>query len=157
MIVLGIDPGLAHTGWGILRAQRGQCVPLAYGCIDTDAHAPLSARLTTIFNEMSDVVEKFSPQAGAMEGVFFGVNAKSALSLGEARAAALLALSQRGVVVCEYSPTQIKQTVVGNGRADKEQVAYMVKALLALDHAPKPDHCSDALAIALTHATMGGF
>lgn len=157
MIVLGIDPGLAHTGWGVLRAERGHCVPLAYGCIDTDAYAPLSTRLTTIFREMTDVVEKYGPQAGAMEGIFFGVNAKSALALGEARAAALLALSQKGVVMCEYSPTQVKQTVVGNGRADKDQVAFMVKALLSFDHAPRPDHCSDALAIALTHATMAGF
>lgn len=157
MIVLGIDPGLAHTGWGVLRAERGQCVPLAYGCISTDAHAPLSERLSVIFKEMNEVVSTYNPQAGAMEGVFFGVNAKSALSLGEARASALLALAQRGVVVHEYSPTQVKQTIVGNGRADKEQVAYMVKALLKFDHAPKPDHCSDALAIALTHATMAGF
>lgn len=157
MIVLGIDPGLAHTGWGIIRAERGSCEPLAYGCITTDTHAPLSQRLSHIFSEMSEVVERYQPQAGAMEGVFFGVNAKSALLLGEARASALLALAQKGVIVNEYSPTQVKQTVVGNGRAEKEQVAYMVKLLLRFDHEPKPDHCADALAIALTHATMAGF
>ena len=157
MIVLGFDPGLAHTGWGIIHANRGTCEPLAYGCISTNANAPLTERLSKIYNEMTQVVEKYHPQSGAMKGIFFGVNAKSALLLGEARASALLALAQQGVVVSEYSPTQVKQTIVGNGRAEKSQVAYMVKTLLHFDHQPQPDHCSDALAIALTHATMAGF
>lgn len=156
MIVLGIDPGLAHTGWGVVRVEKGACTPLAYGCITTNAHDSLTKRLALIHQEMCEVVDTYEPETGAMEGIFFGVNAKSALALGEARACAILALADKGIAVSEYSPTNVKQTIVGNGHADKEQVAYMVRLLLKLDHDPKPDHCSDALAIALTHATMAG-
>lgn len=157
VIVLGIDPGLAHSGWGVIRAAKGEFEPVAYGHISTSPRDPISIRLDKIYTEVSEVVRRYQPQTAAVEGIFFGVNAKSAFSIGEARAAAILAVARQGIGLQEYSPAQIKQTVVGNGRAEKAQVAYMVKMRLVLDHTPTPDHCSDALAIAITHATLAGF
>jgi crossover junction endodeoxyribonuclease RuvC len=117
---------------------------------------PLSARLSAIYEGITEVIETYRPTAFALEGVFFGVNAKSALALGQARGVAILAGARRGLELGEYPPATIKQVIVGEGRADKAQIAYMVRTLLALDHDPKPDHCSDALAAALTHVTMSG-
>jgi crossover junction endodeoxyribonuclease RuvC len=158
-LILGIDPGLANTGWGIVAAHqtgvRGP-VAVAYGVITTQAGQSLSARLSAIHAGVIDVIERYGPGVCALEGVFFGVNAKAALSLGQARAAAILATAQRNLDLGEYPPATIKNTIVGQGRADKSQMTYMVRQLLGLDHDPRPDHCADALAVALTHLTLSG-
>lgn len=157
LIILGIDPGLANTGWGVVRTDGPRCVPLAYGCIKTAAREPLPARLTLIHDEVRDVVERFRPDACAIESIFFGTNAKSAFATGQARGVALLALAGHEIALAEYSPVQIKSVVVGTGTADKRQVIYMVRVALSLDHDPKPDHAADALAAALTHARLCGW
>jgi len=159
--ILGIDPGLLHTGWAVIatgglgRSVNGARA-IAYGVISTRPDDLLSVRLAAVYDGLTAVIEKYHPVSCALEGVFFGLNAKTALSLGQARGAAILATAQRGLSMGEYPPATIKDTIVGEGRAEKEQVAYMVRRLLALDHDPKPDHCSDALAVALTHLTLGG-
>jgi crossover junction endodeoxyribonuclease RuvC len=154
MIILGIDPGLANTGWGVVRRDGPRCVALAYGCITTQAHDPLAQRLRLIHDEIRAVIARYEPAECAAESVFFGTNAKSAFATGQARGVALLATADAQLVLAEYSPVQVKSVVAGSGTADKNQVTYMVRALLSLDHDPKPDHAADALAVALTHATL---
>lgn len=154
MIILGIDPGLAHTGWGVIEATTQGCRAIAYGYVSTDVKKSAQDRLAAIYHEVIAAMEKYEPEECAIEGAFFGVNAQSAFALGQARGVALLAAAKTGLECFDYSPAQVKSTIVGNGRAEKEQVAYMVKMLLSLDHEPEPDHCSDALAIALTHSVV---
>ncbi|MDR1775263.1 MAG: crossover junction endodeoxyribonuclease RuvC [Actinomycetes bacterium] len=155
MRVLGIDPGLVHTGWGVIDSSGASTSrAVAYGVIDTRSSDPLSTRLDAIYSGIVSVIERYRPDAAALESVYFGLNAKTALSLGQARAAAILATARRGLTLGEYPPATIKNVVVGQGRAEKEQVAYMVRMLLGLDHEPHPDHASDALAAAITHLTM---
>ncbi|QWT17262.1 crossover junction endodeoxyribonuclease RuvC [Collinsella sp. zg1085] len=152
MVILGIDPGLAHTGWGIVEERLGMVRCRAYGCIETAAHSPLTVRLRHIADDISQVVERYHPEEAAIEGIFFGVNTKSAIPTAHARGAALVSCSLCGVEVGEYTPMQIKQAVVGTGAADKNQVIFMVRNLLQLDHDPHPDHAADALACAICHA-----
>lgn len=154
MIILGIDPGLANTGWGVIDRVGSRCVPMAYGCISTQAAEPLASRLATIHDEVQAVIERYRPEECAVESVFFGTNAKSAFATGQARGVALLATAKRAVTLAEYSPVQVKCVVVGSGTADKRQVTYMVRTLLGFDHDPKPDHAADALAVAITHAHL---
>lgn len=154
MVILGIDPGLAHTGWGIVEERRGEVRCRAYGCIETSAGSGLSVRLRHIHDELSQVVGRYHPQEAAIESIYFGVNVRSAIPTAHARGAALVACSLCGVAVGEYTPMQIKQAVVGTGSADKDQVTYMVRSLLRLDHDPKPDHAADALACAICHANL---
>jgi crossover junction endodeoxyribonuclease RuvC len=127
---------------------------VAYGCVTTDTAAGVAVRLKQIHDEITAAIERYRPSELAIEAVYFGSNAKSALSTGQARGAALVAAAERQLQVGEYSPTQIKQVIVGAGKAQKKQVQYMVKALLALDHEPTPDHAADALAVALCHAQL---
>lgn len=154
MIILGIDPGLANTGWGIVERCGPRCRAVAYGCITTGADRPLADRLATIHDEIREVISRYEPVECAVESVFFGSNAKSAFATGQARGVALLATAGRALELAEYSPVQIKSVVVGSGTADKRQVTFMVRAQLVLDHDPKPDHAADALAVALTHARL---
>jgi len=154
MIILGIDPGLLHTGWGVIEAQGSQLRARAYGCIDTKSSDDIGVRLQAIHQGISEVIDTYHPATCAIEDVFFGADAKAAFSVGEARAAAILAAAHFGLEVGQYPPRQVKQVVVGVGGAEKPQVTYMVRLQLGLDHDPKPDHCSDALAIALTHALL---
>lgn len=154
MIILGIDPGLANTGWGVIDHSGARCAPLAYGCVTTRSDDPVAARLSRIHDEVRAVIERYLPEECAVESVFFGTNAKSAFATGQARGVAVLATAERQIILAEYSPVQIKSVVVGSGTADKRQVAYMVRASLALDHDPSPDHAADALAVALTHARL---
>ena len=127
MIVLGIDPGLANTGWGIIEERSGQVRCRAYGCIKTSAGSDLAVRLRHIADDVNAVVERYHPEEAAIEGVYFGANVRSAIPTAHARGAALVACSLCGVEVGEYTPMQIKQAVVGTGAADKAQVAYMVQ------------------------------
>lgn len=150
MIVLGIDPGLANTGWGVIE-QRGstlRCV--AYGCVTTDARRPIAERLDDIHRSIGAVIARYTPEECAVECVYFGTNAKTAFATGQARGVALLAAAS--MVIGEYGPGEIKMAVVGNGDADKAQVQYMVRAILGLPHPPEPDHAADALAAAICHA-----
>jgi crossover junction endodeoxyribonuclease RuvC len=156
VIILGIDPGLANTGWGVVETDGPRCRCLAYGCITTTADDPLPVRLRRVHDEVHAVIERYSPRECAVESVYFGSNAKSAFATGQARGVALLATSDAALQLGEYSPVQIKSVVVGSGTADKRQVSYMVRALLALDHEPRPDHAADALAAAICHAHLRG-
>ena len=156
MIILGIDPGLANTGWGVIESAGSSHRCIAYGCITTRAGELLPERLACIHDEIVSVIERYKPAACAVESVFFGSNAKSAFATGQARGVALLALADAGLELGEYSPVQIKSTVVGSGTADKGQVAYMVRVLLSLEHDPRPDHASDALAAAICHSHQRG-
>ncbi len=154
MIILGIDPGLAHTGWGIVETRGALCRARAYGCVTTKASEPIGQRLGKIFNEITRAIEIYHPTQLAIEKIFFGENTRSALATAQARGAAIVACSQAGLEVGEYTPMQIKQAVVGTGAADKHQVIYMVRTVLALDHDPHPDHAADALAAAVCHANL---
>lgn len=154
MVILGIDPGLANTGWGIVERDGSRCRCLAYGCVTTKAGEPLATRLSAIHDEIRSVIARYGVAECAIESVFFGTNAKSAFATGQARGVALLATAGSLTEPAEYSPVQVKSVVVGSGTADKNQVTYMVRALLGMDHDPRPDHAADALAVALTHAHM---
>lgn len=154
MIILGVDPGLANTGWGVVERTGASCRALAYGCISSKASEPVAQRLARIHDELREVIARFAPSECAVESVYFGTNAKSAFATGQARGVALLATADAALVIGEYSPVQIKSVVVGSGTADKDQITYMVRSLLALDHDPRPDHAADALAVALTHAAL---
>jgi crossover junction endodeoxyribonuclease RuvC len=154
VIILGIDPGLANTGWGVVERKGSHLTALAYGCISSKADEQLAQRLAAIHDQIVAVIERYAPTECAVESVFFGANAKSAFATGQARGVALLATAGARLVLGDYSPVQIKSVVVGSGTADKRQVTYMVRTILALDHDPKPDHAADALAVAITHAQL---
>jgi len=152
VIVLGIDPGLANTGYGVVRSTAGRLVALDGGVIETRAGSPQERRLADIHAAVDALLEEHEPDAVALEELYFGQNVKTAFAVGHGRGAAMLAAGQRGIECASYTPQQVKAAVCGNGRADKDQVARMVQALLALPQAPTPDHASDALAVAMCHA-----
>lgn len=152
MIVLGIDPGLANTGWGVIERRGSRLACLAYGCVTTDRGRSVAERLREIHRAISEVIGRYAPDECAVESVYFGSNASSAFATGQARGVALLAAAS--LVIGEYGPGEVKMAVVGTGSADKAQVQYMVKAILGLPHAPRPDHAADALAAAICHANM---
>ncbi|MRR10675.1 crossover junction endodeoxyribonuclease RuvC [bacterium] len=150
MIVLGIDPGLKHTGWGVIE-QRGSTLRcLAYGCITTQTGRPDAERLAEIHAGITAVIERFEPSETAIESVYFSNNAKTAFATGQARGVAILAAA--AMPVGEYGPGEIKLAVVGAGDASKHQVQYMVRAILGLPREPEPHHAADALAAAICHA-----
>jgi len=153
-VIMGIDPGLANTGWGIIEECGSSKRALAYGCISTPSTGDTASRLKTIHDQISTVITRYHPVELGIESVYFGANSKSAMATGQARGAALVAAAVSHLTVGEYSPRQIKQAVVGTGTAEKDQVQYMVKVLLGLDHTPTPDHCADALAAAICHAHL---
>ena len=152
MIVLGIDPGLANTGYGVVRSTAGRLVALDGGVIETRAGLPVEQRLADIYAAIDALLVEHDPDGMALEQLYFGQNVKTAFAVGQARGVAMLAAGQRGIECASYTPQQVKAAVCGNGRADKQQVARMVQALLALEQAPTPDHASDALAVAMCHA-----
>jgi len=153
MKVLGIDPGTATTGWGIIDAKdRSNNVIVACGCIKTPANKPLDERLEEIFSNIQTILKKYKPDVMAIEELFFAKNAKTAIQVGHARGVAMLAASKLKIPVYEYTPLQVKQAVVGYGRAAKGQVQAMLKVLLKESDIPKQDDTADALAVAITHA-----
>ncbi|NGM17536.1 crossover junction endodeoxyribonuclease RuvC [Eggerthellaceae bacterium zg-893] len=156
-IVMGIDPGLANTGWGIVAQSGAHLECVAYGCISTPAGQPLAERLLKIHHQIGAVIDRFNPLCVGIETVWFGQNVTAAFATGQARGAALVACAEGGVAVGEFSPKQIKLAVVGTGAAEKEQVQYMVRHLLSLDDVPKPDHAADALAAAICFTTHDGY
>jgi crossover junction endodeoxyribonuclease RuvC len=151
VIVLGIDPGLAATGYGVVAQHGGRLLALDGGVIDTPAGRPSEARLAAIFERVGDLLAEHDPGAVALEALYFGQNVRTAFAVGQARGVALLAAGQRAVPCVDYTPQQIKSTVCGSGRAAKGQVQDMVKRLLALPEPPRPDHAADALAVAICH------
>lgn len=156
-VILGIDPGLANTGWGIVHQRGAYLSCVAYGCISTHAGAPLSNRLLKIHDQIAAVVNRFRPTCVGIETVWFGQNITAAFATGQARGSALVACAEGDLKVGEFTPRQIKLSVVGTGTAEKEQVQYMVRQLLSLEEDPHPDHASDALAAAICYTTHDGF
>jgi crossover junction endodeoxyribonuclease RuvC len=151
MRVLGIDPGTANTGYGVVASAAGRLEALAAGLIETSPRAPLERRLADIHARVAELIDEHEPDAVAVEDLYFGTNARSAFAVGQARGVVLLAAGQRALPCAAYTPQQVKGAVCGSGRADKTQVARMVTALLRLHDQPAADHTSDALAVAVCH------
>jgi crossover junction endodeoxyribonuclease RuvC len=149
--VLGIDPGLANTGFGVVARRGARCVALDGGVVETPRSLPPEQRLAILYAEVDELLTRHEPDAVALEDLFFGQNARSAFAVGQARGVVLLAAGRRGVPCTSYTPQQVKQAVCGSGRAAKEQVARMVCALLGLPDTPLPDHATDALAVGVCH------
>ena len=151
MIVLGIDPGLANTGYGVVERRAGSLVALDGGTIETRSGVPVERRLADIHAAVNGLLGAHEPDGMALEELYFGENVKTAFAVGQARGVAMLAAGGRGVPCQSYTPQQVKAAVCGSGRARKEQVARMVQALLALPEPPRSDHAADALAVAICH------
>jgi crossover junction endodeoxyribonuclease RuvC len=152
MLAIGIDPGTAITGYGLVRELAdGSLEVVDYGVIQTSADQTMPDRLVLLYQELKAIIDLHEPQSGAVEKLFFARNVRTALSVGQARGIALLALAESGVSVAEYSPNEIKQAVAGYGGAEKMQVQMMVQALLDLEEIPQPDDAADALAVAICH------
>jgi crossover junction endodeoxyribonuclease RuvC len=151
MIVLGIDPGLANTGYGVVERRCGRLCALDGGVITTRPEAPMQIRLAAIHRRVSDLLHEHLVTVISLEDVYFGKNVSSAFAVGQARGVVMLAAGQRRLDVMSYTPQQVKHSVCGSGRADKDQVARMVQSLLALPAPPHPEHAADALAIAICH------
>ncbi len=151
MIVLGIDPGLANTGFGVVSRRRGRLVALDGGVITTKAQTSPELRLAHLHAEIAALLTLHQPDAVALEELYFGANVGSAMAVGQARGVILLAAGQRGLGCHGYTPQQVKSAVCGSGRADKAQVTRMVQSVLSLPEPPRPDHAADALAVALCH------
>jgi crossover junction endodeoxyribonuclease RuvC len=149
--VLGIDPGTATTGYGVVEEVGGQLKALTSGVIRTRAGQPMPTRLQVIHREIKQLAEKWQPAEAAVEELFFSKNVRTAMSVGQARGVAMLALADAGLPVVEYTPLAIKQAVTGYGSADKTQMQEMVKMLLGLSEVPRPDDAADALAVAICH------
>lgn len=152
MLILGIDPGTAIMGYGIIAKENNRLTAVTYASWRTSAGLPLSERLFSLYQNLTRLLEEYHPDCVAVEELFFNRNTTTALSVGQARGIVLLAAAQHGLPVYEYTPLQVKQAVVGYGKADKIQVQQMVRALLGLHEIPKPDDTADALAIAICHA-----
>jgi crossover junction endodeoxyribonuclease RuvC len=152
VIVLGIDPGVAHTGYGVVAQHQGRLVALDGGVLETAAGIDPALRLADIHAGVAALIEEHRPDALAVEDLYFGANARSAFAVGQARGVVLLAAGQRGLPCASYTPQQVKGSVCGSGRAAKDQVQRMVQALLSLPELPRPDHAADALAVAICHA-----
>jgi len=152
MIILGIDPGVATVGFGVISETGGVPEPVRYGVISTPAGQRLALRLVRIHDDVSELISTFKPDAIAVEELFFNTNLKTAISVAHGRAAVILAGEKFGIPMFEYTPLQVKKAVGGHGRAEKKQVMDMVKRLLLLDSVPQPDDAADALAVAICHA-----
>ncbi len=156
MVILGIDPGYAIVGWGVIDYENNRFKVLDYGAITTPAGMPFGQRLELIYDEAELLMKRYSPQAMSIEKLFFNSNAKTVIDVGQARGVLMLAAQKCGLEVCEYTPLQVKQSVVGYGRAEKKQVQEMTRLILHLTEIPKPDDTADALAMAICHAHASG-
>ncbi len=155
MIILGIDPGIAIVGWGVLEYKNTRFRVLGYGSIQTKAGLSPEERLNQIFDGLNQIIEKYRPQVMAVEELFWNTNQKTGIVVAEARGVILLAARRHNIQISEYTPLQVKQSVVGYGRAEKKQVISMVTMILGLAEAPKPDDTADALAVAVCHGHCG--
>jgi crossover junction endodeoxyribonuclease RuvC len=156
VITLGIDPGTARLGYGVVEAADDPLV-LDFGVIETPASASMPARLAGLYDIVSELIAQHRPNVLAVEQLFFARNVTTAIAVGQARGVVLLAAAQAGIEVAEYSPSEVKHAVVGYGKADKVQMQEMVRIILGLEHAPRPDDAADALAIALCHVQRASF
>lgn len=154
MLVLGIDPGTAITGYGLVEERAGELSLVECGVIRTSAEDELPARLADIYQAVREIIVRFAPAAMAIEALFFNTNARTAFAVGQARGVCLLAAAQVHLPVYEYTPLQVKQAVVGYGRAEKQQVQEMVRLMLRLNDIPRPDDAADAVAVAICHHHM---
>ncbi|NWL87728.1 MULTISPECIES: crossover junction endodeoxyribonuclease RuvC [unclassified Paenibacillus] len=152
MRILGIDPGIAIVGFGFIDKEGSKCTPVQYGCIETKAHTPEEDRLLYVYEGMVQLIEKYQPDAVALEKLFFNRNVTTAMTVAQARGVLVLAAVQKGLPVAEYTPMQVKQAIVGYGKAEKRQVQEMTRMFLKLKAIPKPDDVADALAVAICHA-----
>ena len=152
MRIVGVDPGLADSGYGVIEEKDNSLRVIEYSCISTSKDTPFPERLRFIYDEFARVLGEFKPDACAIEALYFAKNAKSAFQVGHARGVFILCASLAGIPVYEYTPIQVKQALVGNGRAEKSQIQFMVKMLMKLEEIPRPDHAADALAVAICHA-----
>ncbi|HET9919151.1 MAG TPA: crossover junction endodeoxyribonuclease RuvC [Ktedonobacteraceae bacterium] len=156
-ITLGIDPGTAIVGYAVVESQGGNLRVHVCDVITTPARMPLSQRLQTIYQGLSEIIAAYHPQEAAMEELFFAKNARTAMTVGQARGVAMLALANGGLSIAEYTPKQVKQAVTGYGGADKHQVGEMVRILLNLPAVPKPDDAADAAAVAICHLNTASY
>lgn len=156
MIILGIDPGYAIVGIGVLEYRNGKFRPIEYNAITTHASMATSMRLRIIYEEIAEYLDKYKPDAVSIEELFFNSNQKTAIAVAQARGVLVSQAAIRNIPIYEYTPLQIKQAVTGYGRADKNQVQQMVKLLLGLNAVPKPDDAADAMAVAICHAHSSG-
>ena len=156
MIILGIDPGYAIVGFGVLEYKNNHFSVIDYGAILTDAGTPFNIRLEKIYDGLTDIIERHRPEAMAIEKLFYNNNAKTVIDVSQARGVIMLAAQKNMVPAYEYTPLQVKQSVVGYGRAEKKQVQEMTRRILALEKVPKPDDTADALAMAICHAHASG-
>ena len=152
MIILGIDPGTAITGYGLVSYEGNHLKRITFGVIRTTPDQMMAERLRILYQELQIVITQYQPEIMAIEELFFNRNVRTALAVGQARGVAILAAANLGIEVTEYTPLQVKQAVVGYGRAEKHQIQEMVRILLCLTECPKPDDAADALAIAICHA-----
>jgi len=151
VIILGIDPGLSNTGFGLIRYEKKKIELIDYGCVLTYKKDSFSLRIKQIYYKIKELIEKHNPHEVAIEGVFFNKNVRSALIVSKVHGMVAITVALMGLELYEYTPLQIKQATVGNGRAEKYQVQSMVKILLNLSEIPRPDHAADALAVAICH------
>lgn len=156
MVILGIDPGYATVGYGAIEYVRGKARMLTYGVITTQPGKHISLRLAEIFRDMRTLLDQVRPDAVSIEELFFNTNITTGIQVAQARGVILLACAERGITPFEYTPLQVKQAVVGYGRAEKKQVMEMTRNLLGLESIPRPDDAADALAVAICHAHTGG-
>lgn len=156
MIILGIDPGYAIVGYGILEYSNNHFTILHYGAVTTPAGMPFNRRLQIIYDELDVLIAKYKPDVMAIEKLFYNTNAKTVIDVAQARGVIVLAAQKHGLEIAEYTPLQVKQSVVGYGRAEKKQVQEMMRIMLKLDKVPKPDDTADALAMAICHAHTSG-
>lgn len=156
MVILGIDPGYAIVGFGVIRYEGNKFTVLDFGAITTPAHTRFEDRLRSIYEDLTYLFQKYSPDAMAIEKLFFNTNKKTAVDVAQARGVILLAAKMNGADCFEYTPLQVKQSVVGYGRAEKKQVQEMTRQILGLSAVPKPDDTADALAMAICHAHCSG-
>lgn len=152
MRILGIDPGIGRTGWGMIEDTSSKLQVINFGCFETEPNSPTPERLVLLYAHMQQIIQEYKPEALGIEELFFNTNVSTAFTVGQARGVILLAAAQAGLPIGIYTPLQVKMAVTGYGRAEKKQVGDMVKLLLKLKTVPKPDDTADALAIAITHA-----
>ncbi|MHB1295422.1 MAG: crossover junction endodeoxyribonuclease RuvC [Anaerolineae bacterium] len=151
MLVLGLDPGLATLGYGLVRGDGQELEAVAYGVVRTPAGMAIAERLVLLHDALAEIIARYRPDESAVEELFFGTNARTAIMVGEARGVVLLTLAQAGLPIAEYTPMQVKQATTGYGQAVKQQVQEMVRILLCLDAIPRPDDAADALAVSICH------
>ena len=156
MLILGIDPGYATVGYGLVQHERGKFTHIRHGAITTQPHVPMHLRLKEIHEDMLTLLDTFHPDAVSVEELFFNTNITTGIQVAHARGVILLACAERGITPAEYTPSQVKQSVVGYGRAEKRQVMEMVKSFLNLEKIPKPDDTADALALSVCHGHYSG-